>query len=95
LPDGGLDYHSPRHPKHSEVADFFVEYLLSKEGARTAAPPPLGGRAPGSNEPSGPRRREQGRGPHRSRRQPTPLPGLRCMELVLCVAPLRRGVPPR
>jgi hypothetical protein len=34
--------------------------------------------APGSNAPGGPRRRKQGRGPHRSRRQPTPLPGLRC-----------------
>jgi hypothetical protein len=38
---------------------------------------------------------------HRSRRQPTPLPGLlaaglRCgTRLVARVAPLRRGVPPR
>jgi hypothetical protein len=40
-------------------------------------PPPRLGRAPGSNEPGGPRcstrRRKQSRGPHRSRRQPTPL----------------------
>jgi hypothetical protein len=41
-------------------------------------PPPRLGRAPGSHEPGGPRRRKQSRGPHRSRRQPTPLPGLRC-----------------
>jgi hypothetical protein len=41
-------------------------------------PPPRLGRAPGSYEPGGPRRRKQGRGLHRSRRQPTPLPGLRC-----------------
>jgi hypothetical protein len=41
-------------------------------------PPPRLGRAPGSDEPGGPRRRKQSRGPHRSRRQPTPLPGLRC-----------------
>jgi hypothetical protein len=41
-------------------------------------PPPRLGRAPGSNSPGGPRRRKQSRGPHRSRRQPTPLPGLRC-----------------
>jgi hypothetical protein len=31
------------------------------------------GRAPGSTEPGGPRRRKQSRGPHRSRRQPTLL----------------------
>jgi hypothetical protein len=55
-------------------------------------PPPRWGRAPGSNEPGGPRprRRKQGRGPHRSRRQPTPLPGLRCGARLA-----RRASPPR
>jgi hypothetical protein len=43
--------------------------------ARVKPPPPSPcGLAPGSNGPSGPRRRKQGRGSHRSRRQPTPLP---------------------
>jgi hypothetical protein len=57
-------------------------------------PPPLWGCAPGSNEPSGPRCRNQSCGPHRSRRQPTPLPGwgaLWRMELVLRVARLYRA----
>jgi hypothetical protein len=57
-------------------------------------PPPRLGRAPGSTAPGGPRRRKQGRGPHRSRRQPTPLPGLRCgTRLARRASPPRRPTP--
>jgi hypothetical protein len=55
-------------------------------------------RAPGSsngfNGPSGPLRRAQGRGPHRSRRPSTPLPGLRCgTRLAHRASPPRRPTP--
>jgi hypothetical protein len=43
-------------------------------------PPPRLGRAPGSNEPNGPRRRKQGRGPHRSRSEVLLRP---CSEVLL------------
>jgi hypothetical protein len=61
-------------------------------------PPPRWGRAPGSNGPSGPptpsREPKQGRGPHRSRRPPTSLPGLRCgTRLAHRVSPPRRPTP--
>jgi hypothetical protein len=50
-----------------------------------AARPPLMSRPPGR------RRRKQGRGPHRSRRQPTPLPGLRCGARLLHFGDIIRG----
>jgi hypothetical protein len=63
-------------------------------GAGKAAASTPWGRAPGSNEPSGPRRRKQGCGPHRSRRQPTPLPGLPCgTRLARRASPPRRPAP--
>jgi hypothetical protein len=57
---------------------FFNEGLFTARASAKPPPPPLWGCAPGSNGPSGPLRRAQSRGPHRSRHQPTPLPGLRC-----------------
>jgi hypothetical protein len=73
-----------------------ASFFLHSKGLYTARarahppPPPRSGRAPGSNAPGGPRRRKQGRGPHRSRRQPTPLPRLRCGTRLA-----RRASPPR
>jgi hypothetical protein len=50
--------------------------------------------APASLGPGGQRRPKHGRGPHRSRRQPTPLPGLRCgTRLVSRASPPRRPTP--
>jgi hypothetical protein len=55
--------------------------------ARAQPPPPL---RLGMGRAGGPRCRKQSRGPHRSRRQPTPLPGLRCGTRLA-----RRASPPR
>jgi hypothetical protein len=71
--------------------------MCRSEARPRAQPPlqPLWGRAHGpANEPSGPLRRAQGRGPHRSHRQPTPLPGLRCgARLAHCASSPRRPIP--
>jgi hypothetical protein len=53
---------------------FWVGSLYTARARAHPPPPPRLGRAPGSKAPGGPRRRKQSRGPHRSRRQPTPLP---------------------
>jgi hypothetical protein len=72
--------------------------LYTSRARTQPPPPPRFARASSSNEPSGPLRRgggqSQSHDPHRSRRQPMPVPGLRAVELVLRIAPLCRAVPP-
>jgi hypothetical protein len=73
---------------------FWRRGLMHRKGARTAAASVPYGHAPGSEGPSGPRRRKQSRGPHRSRRQPTPLTALRCgARLARRPSPPRRPTP--
>jgi hypothetical protein len=83
----------PRYLEYSGVdpkLEHFCNGGLDTEGRAHPPPVPRLGSAPGSNEPGGPRRRKQSRVPHRSRRQPTPLPGLRCETRLA-----RRASPPR
>jgi hypothetical protein len=79
---GGGGYSKGASPPPTRLGLFFFGWwgggIIHSKGARTsAASAPIGPRAR-LYEPGGPRRRKQSRGPHRSRRQPTPLPGLRC-----------------